>query len=45
MIGKRRAAQRLMAAALDGLKEDVSDDDVKLALDQELEKLALEHHE
>lgn len=45
LIGKRRAAQRLMAAALDGLKEDASEEDVKTALDQELEKLAQEHHE
>jgi cytidylate kinase len=39
LIGKRRAAQRLMAAALNGLNESATVDDVKEALDKELIKM------
>lgn len=39
LIGKRRAAQRLMAAALDGLNESATVDDVKEALDKALIKM------
>mmetsp|Transcript_3592 Transcript_3592/g.4748 ORF Transcript_3592/g.4748 Transcript_3592/m.4748 type:complete len:322 (+) Transcript_3592:176-1141(+) len=39
LIGKRRAAQRLMAAALNALGVEVPDDVVKDALDQELSKM------
>eukprot|EP00558_Chaetoceros_sp_UNC1202_P012200 CAMPEP_0197235284 /NCGR_PEP_ID=MMETSP1429-20130617/2755_1 /TAXON_ID=49237 /ORGANISM="Chaetoceros sp., Strain UNC1202" /LENGTH=322 /DNA_ID=CAMNT_0042693839 /DNA_START=28 /DNA_END=996 /DNA_ORIENTATION=+ len=39
LIGKRRAAQRLMAAALNSLEEDASEDKVKDALVNELAKM------
>jgi len=43
LIGKRRAAQRLMAAALGGdLTHGSTEDEVKNVLDQELAKLLLE---
>jgi len=42
LIGKRRAAQRLMAAALNSLQVGASTEDVKKALDQELVKLLQE---
>jgi len=43
LIGKRRAAQRLMAAALKSLEADASDEDIKNVLDQELANLLLEN--
>jgi hypothetical protein len=43
LIGKRRAAQRLMAAALDSLEENATDDQVKGALDIALEAMLKEH--
>lgn len=39
LIGKRRAAQRLMAAALSVTTEGATDDAVKEALNQELQKM------
>jgi len=42
LIGKRRAAQRLMAAALDGLNESSSIEDVKEVLEKELVKMVSE---
>jgi len=44
LIGKRRAAQRLMAAALGcgELKEGSTEEEVKVVLDEELDKLLLE---
>jgi len=42
LIGKRRAAQRLIAAALNSLHSDASDENIKNVLDQELEKLLQE---
>lgn len=39
LIGKRRAAQRLMAAALDSLEVGAADDEVKTALDKDLTKM------
>lgn len=43
LIGKRRAAQRLMAAALDRLNETATIEDVKDALDNELVKMVSEY--
>jgi Cytidylate kinase len=43
LIGKRRAAQRLMAATLDSLEENATDDQVKSALDTALETMLKEH--
>lgn len=43
LIGKRRAAQRLMAATLDSLEENATDDQVKSALDKALETMLKEH--
>ena len=40
LIGKRRAAQRLMADALSKVDEAASEDDVSKALEESLEKLA-----
>ena len=40
LIGKRRAAQRLMADALSKVDEGASEDDVNKALEESLEKLA-----
>lgn len=40
LIGKRRAAQRLMADALSKVDEAASEDDVNKALEESLEKLA-----
>ena len=45
LIGKRRAAQRLMAAALASLEEDASDGEVKTALNAALAKMVEEHKE
>jgi cytidylate kinase len=42
LIGKRRAAQRLMAEALPKVNEMASDEDVMKALEESLEKLAKE---
>jgi cytidylate kinase len=42
LIGKRRAAQRLMAAALAVLDDDAEADEVKKAMDNELEKMLQE---
>jgi hypothetical protein len=42
LIGKRRAAQRLMAEALPKVNETASDEDVMKALEESLEKLAKE---
>ena len=42
LIGKRRAAQRLGAAALAVVSDSASDEDVKEALDAELKKMAEE---
>ena len=42
LIGKRRAAQRLMAEALSALGDGSSDDDVAKALEASLEKLTSE---
>ena len=42
LIGKRRAAQRLMAATLGVLGEDAEEDEVKKGLDKELENLLKE---
>ena len=39
LIGKRRAAQRVMAAALGALEEDAEEDEVKAALEKELTKM------
>lgn len=39
LIGKRRAAQRLMAAALNSLEVDASDEDVEEGLKKELTKM------
>ena len=39
LIGKRRAAQRLMAAASDDVSENASDDEVGKALDEQLSKM------
>jgi len=45
LIGKRRAAQRLMAAALASLEEEASDEEVKKALNVALVKMVEEHKE
>ena len=45
LIGKRRAAQRLMAAALASLEDEASDEEVKKALNAALEKMVEEHKE
>mmetsp|Transcript_17966 Transcript_17966/g.39295 ORF Transcript_17966/g.39295 Transcript_17966/m.39295 type:complete len:370 (-) Transcript_17966:71-1180(-) len=42
LIGKRRAAQRLGAAALSAVSDDATDDDIEAALDKELEKMVAE---
>jgi cytidylate kinase len=42
LIGKRRAAQRLMAAALNSLNDDASDDEVQNAFENELTKMLKE---
>ena len=42
LIGKRRAAQRLMAAALVVLEDDAEADDVKNAMDKELKRMLKE---
>lgn len=39
LIGKRRAAQRLMAAALSSITDDASESDVKECMNQELVKM------
>jgi len=43
LIGKRRAAQRLMAAALGSSQEGGSDEQVEGALEKELAKMLVEH--
>ena len=45
LIGKRRAAQRLMAAALGSSKEGAFDEQVEKALEIELAKMLQEHNE
>ena len=44
LIGKRRAAQRIMADALDNLPNGSSDQQVTDALDQSLTKMVAEMH-
>ena len=44
LIGKRRAAQRLMAEALAKVRETATEDEVTKALEESLEKLAKEVH-
>jgi predicted GNAT family N-acyltransferase len=44
LIGKRRAAQRLMAKALSKVEESSSDDAVTIALEECLQEMAKEAH-